>query len=257
MKSLRLLVLVMALSLILGPKLSIAAPDEYDDSQSNPFRIAAYLLNPAGFILEWTVFRPFHFLVSSTAPAEAFFGHRTHPPVISDPLPYPYYGVSPRVPLTEVPPPAKVTAAPAPPKEVIKIVEVPVEKIVVKEVVKEVPKIVEVERLVIPHVAFRFDSAELTELGKGEIYLAAQRLKEKSNMTIAIEGHTDDVGSNEYNEKLGMRRAETVMRELASLGVDPARMSAASLGETQPLIGQDTGWARAVNRRVEFQVKGQ
>lgn len=257
MKSLRLLVLVMILCLTLGPKLSIAAPDEYDDSQSNPFRIAAYLLNPAGFILEWTVFRPFHFLVSSTAPTEAFFGHRSHPPVISDPRPYPYYGVSPRVPLTEVPPPAKVTAAPEPPKEVIKevikVVEVPVEKIVVKEV----PKIVEVERVVFPNVAFRFDSAELTELGKGEVYLAAQRLKEKANVTIVIEGHTDNVGNNEYNEKLGMRRADTVMKELASLGVDPGRMSAASLGETKPLIGQETAWARAVNRRVEFQVRGQ
>src|SRR5262245_56900312 len=119
MKSLRLLVLVMALTLILGPKLSIAAPDEYDDSQSNPFRVAAYLLNPAGFILEWTVFRPFHFVVSSTAPAEAFFGHRPHPPVISDPRPYPYYGVAPTVPLKETPPPATVTAAPEPPKAAI------------------------------------------------------------------------------------------------------------------------------------------
>jgi outer membrane protein OmpA-like peptidoglycan-associated protein len=253
MKSLRLLLLVMILGLIFGPKASLAEPDEYDDSQSNPFRIAAYLLHPAGFVLEWIVFRPFHFLVSSTEPLEAFFGHQPHPPVIADPRPYPYYGTSPKVPLKQpAPPPAKVTAAPEPPKEVVKIVEVPVERIVVREV----PKIVEVERLVIPHVAFRFDSAELTELGKGEIYLAAQRLKEKSNMTIAIEGHTDDVGSNEYNEKLGMRRAETVMKELASLGVDPARMSAASLGETKPLIGQGTGWARAVNRRVEFQVKG-
>jgi outer membrane protein OmpA-like peptidoglycan-associated protein len=257
MKTLRLLVLVMILGLILGPKLSIAAPDEYDDSQSNPFRVAAYLLYPAGFIAEWVVFRPFHFLVSSSAPAEAFFGHQPHPPVISDPRPYPYYGASPRVPLQEAPPPAKVTAAPEPPKEVIRVVEVPVEKIVVKEVIKEVPKIVEVERVVFPNVAFRFDSAELTELGKGEVYLAAQRLKEKANITIAIEGHTDDVGSNEYNEKLGLRRAETVMKELASLGVDPGKMSAASLGETKPLIGQETSWARAVNRRVEFQVKGQ
>ena len=257
MKSLRLLVLVMTLSLILGPKLSIAAPDEYDDSQSNPFRIAAYLLYPAGFITEWLVFRPFHFVVSSSTPAEAFFGHYPHPPVISGPRPYPYYGVSSRVPLQETPPPAKVTTAPEPPKEVVKIVEVPVEKIVVKEVVKEVPKIVEVERIVFPHVAFSFDSAELTELGKGEVYLAAQRLKEKANITIAIEGHTDDVGSSEYNDKLGMRRAEAVMKELASFGVDRSRMSAASLGETKPLIGQETAWARAVNRRVEFQVKGQ
>jgi outer membrane protein OmpA-like peptidoglycan-associated protein len=252
MKSLRLFVLVMIVGLTLGPKASFAEPDEYDDSQSNPFRVAAYLLHPAGFILEWKIFRPFHFLVSSTAPAEAFFGHMPHPPVISDPRPYPYYGASPRVPLKEPPPPAKVTAA-EPPKEVIKVVEVPVEKIVVKEV----PKIVEVERVVFPNVAFRFNSAELTELGKGEVYLAAQRLKEKSEITIVIEGHTDDVGSNEYNEKLGIRRAETVMRELASLGVDPGRMSTASLGETKPLIGQETSWARAVNRRVEFQVKGQ
>ena len=96
------------------------------------------------------------------------------------------------MPLKETTPPAKVTAAPEPPKEVVKIVEVPVEKIVVKEV----PKIVEVERVVFPNVAFRFDSAELTDLGKGEVYLAAQRLKEKANITIAIEGHTDDVGSN-------------------------------------------------------------
>ena len=179
-----------------------------------------HTLNPAGFILEWIVFRPFHFLVSSTEPAEAFFGHGPHSPVISEPRPYPYYGAAPKVPLKEPPPPAKVTAAPEPPKEVIKIVEVPVEKIVVKEVVKEVPKIVEVERVVFPNVAFRFDSAELTEIGKGEVYLAAQRLKEKANVTIAIEGHTDNVGNSEYNEKLGMRRAETVMKELAALGVD-------------------------------------
>jgi outer membrane protein OmpA-like peptidoglycan-associated protein len=259
MKRLRLLALVITLCLSLGPKPSIAAPDEYDDSQSNPFRVAAYLLYPAGFITEWLVFRPFHFLVSANEPLEAFFGHRPHPPVISEPRPYPYYAVAPRVPLKEPPPPppAKVTSAPEPPKEVIKVVEVPVEKIVVKEVVKEVPKVVEVERVVLPNVAFRFDSAELTDLGKGEVYLAAQRLKEKGNLTIAIEGHTDDVGSSEYNDKLGIRRAETVMKELASFGVDPGKMSAASLGETKPLIGQETAWARAVNRRVEFQVKGQ
>src|SRR5262245_12022332 len=140
MKSLRLLALVITLCLTLGPKLSIAATDEYDDSQYNPFRFAAYVAYPVGFVLEWMVFRPFHFIVSSSAPAEAFFGHFPHPPVISDPRPYPYYGVYSRVPLQETPPPAKVTAAPEPPKEVVKIVEVPVEKIVVKEVVKEVPK---------------------------------------------------------------------------------------------------------------------
>ena len=45
------------------------------------------------------------------------------------------------------------------------------------------------------------------------------------------------------------------MNELAALGIDRNRMSTASVGEGKPLIEQDTGWARAVNRRVEFQVK--
>jgi outer membrane protein OmpA-like peptidoglycan-associated protein len=64
------------------------------------------------------------------------------------------------------------------------------------------------------------------------------------------------VGSDEYNRKLGQRRAQTVMSALAGQGVDPSRMSAAGAGENAPLINQDTGWARAVNRRVEFLVKG-
>jgi len=42
---------------------------------------------------------------------------------------------------------------------------------------------------------------------------------------------------------------------LTSLGIDSNRMSTASSGESKPLIGQDSNWARAVNRRVEFQVK--
>ena len=97
---------------------------------------------------------------------------------------------------------------------------------------------------------------ELTDLGKGQAYLAAQRLKEKNDLTVVIEGHTDSVGSEEYNRKLGQRRAQVVMNELSSLGIDPSRMSAASVGENTPLINQDNQWARAANRRVEFQVQG-
>jgi outer membrane protein OmpA-like peptidoglycan-associated protein len=133
----------------------------------------------------------------------------------------------------------------------VRVVEVPVEKIVVKEV----QKTVEVEKVVFPSVAFAFDSANLTDLGKGQVYLVAQRLKEKADLTVVIEGHADNRGSDEYNQKLGLQRAQTVMNELASLGIDQARISAASLGEGKPLLEQDTNWARAVNRRVEFQVK--
>ena len=70
-----------------------------------------------------------------------------------------------------------------------------------------------------------------------------------------IEGHADNRGSDEYNQKLGLQRAQTVMNELVAQGIDAGRISAASLGESKPLIGTDTAWAYAANRRVEFQVK--
>lgn len=115
-------------------------------------------------------------------------------------------------------------------------------------------KVGEKERVVFSDIAFRFDSAELTDLGRGQAYLAAQKLKENREMIVVIEGHADYVGSEEYNHKLGLRRAQTVINELTDLGVDPARMSAASFGESRPLIDLETDWARAVNRRVEFRV---
>ncbi len=51
--------------------------DEYDDTQSHPIRIAAYLLHPVGYALEWVIFRPFHYFVSMPDVAEAT-GHRPH-----------------------------------------------------------------------------------------------------------------------------------------------------------------------------------
>lgn len=236
----------------LSAQTSLAAPDAYDDSQSHPLRILAYAWHPVGWLAEWTIFRPFHYLVSGTRPQEVFFGHNPHPPVLAEPQPLYDYGVAKKIPVStvRVAPPAP---PPVPMPEHVKIVEVPVEKIVVQERVVE--KIVESERLVFTPVAFSFDSARLTDLGKGQVYLAAQRLKERGNMTIIVEGHADSRGDDSYNQKLGLQRAQTVMTELASLGIDASRMSTASIGETKPLIDQDTPWARAINRRVEFQVR--
>jgi outer membrane protein OmpA-like peptidoglycan-associated protein len=244
-------IVAVALASSLNIKAASAASDEYDDSQSNPLRIAAYLMYPIGWLAEWTVFRPFHFLVSATEPQEAFFGHRPHPPILAEPQPAHDYGAPRRVPLKQSNAEQKVARA-ATLAETVRVVEVPVEK----TVIKEVTQVVEVEKVIFPAVAFRFDSAELTDLGKGQVYLAAQRLKEKNDITVVIEGHTDAVGSEDYNRRLGQRRAQTVMSELAAQGIEASRMSAAGVGENAPLINQDAQWARAVNRRVEFQVRG-
>jgi hypothetical protein len=137
MKISRIAILALALSFALGSTSAFAAPDEYDDSQSNPLRIVAYLLHPAAFLVEWTVFRPFHFLVSATRSQEALFGHTPHPPILAEPQATYNYGVAKKVTMTETP--AKPTemsnvAAQEPPAENVKIVAVPVEKPIVKEV---------------------------------------------------------------------------------------------------------------------------
>ncbi len=54
-----------------------AVPDEYDDSQSHPLRVAAYLIHPVGVGLEWLVFRPLHWVVSRGG-ADRVFGHTPH-----------------------------------------------------------------------------------------------------------------------------------------------------------------------------------
>lgn len=251
MKTLRLSIVSLLLSvcLFVAPGKALADQDQYDDSQIHPLRVIGYLVNPVGVLLEWVVARPFHSLVSGTPEMEYITGHRPHPSLFAEGQPAYDFGVARRVPMKAV----EARRAPVrqePVAERVTVKEVTVEK----TVLKEVPKIVEVERVVFPDIAFRFDSSELTELGKGKAYLASQKLKEKSDVVVVIEGHADYIGSDQYNQRLGLRRAEKVMKELAELGVEAARMSVASFGESKPIVEQQTDWARAVNRRVEVRV---
>jgi hypothetical protein len=64
--------------LALGGSALAFPDDEYDDSQSNPLRVAAYLLNPVGVGLEYAIFRPFHWLISRNETDEKIFGHTAH-----------------------------------------------------------------------------------------------------------------------------------------------------------------------------------
>lgn len=118
-------------------------------------------------------------------------------------------------------------------------------------------RVIEVEKVMFQDVNFEFDKATLTDLGRGRVYLIAQKLKEGKNVQVEVQGHTDYLGTDEYNKTLGLKRAETVKAELIRLGVDPARISTVSYGESEPLIDQQTPWARAVNRRAEFVVVGE
>jgi len=77
---------------------------------------------------------------------------------------------------------------------------------------------------------------------------------EQKNYAIRIIGHTDSKGSDEYNMKLGMRRAISVRNKLVEFGLDPARVIGVdSMGEREPVATNETDEGRFENRRIEFQ----
>ncbi len=103
---------------------------------------------------------------------------------------------------------------------------------------------------------FRFGAAELPDEAKSAIDQMVNNLKEqKSAIWIEIEGHTDNVGDKNYNELLGMTRAETVKRYLYEQHQVPLhKMNVISYGEDKPAAPNNTRDGRSQNRRVVIKV---
>ncbi|MDG1334412.1 MAG: OmpA family protein [Crocinitomicaceae bacterium] len=84
----------------------------------------------------------------------------------------------------------------------------------------------------------------------------ARFLNENKGITVAIQGHTDDVGDDARNLELSDERANGVRNYLISLGVDKSRLTAKGFGETQPKVKNDSAANRAKNRRTDFVIEG-
>lgn len=104
-------------------------------------------------------------------------------------------------------------------------------------------------------VKFGFNEAELTSTATQalDIFLADLKSRDQ-NIFIEIQGHTDSVGTEEYNFQLGQRRADAVRRYLSSQGIPLHRMSVISYGLTAPIADNSTQEGRAINRRVTIVV---
>jgi len=79
-------------------------------------------------------------------------------------------------------------------------------------------------------------------------------MKKNPDMKLAIDGHTDDVGSNEMNQRLSDNRAGTVKAYFVSQGVEESRLTAVGHGETMPVVDNKTAANRQKNRRVEMKL---
>lgn len=127
-----------------------------------------------------------------------------------------------------------------------------------EEIKKEVPN-AKVER-VGEGIEVEFDSKVLFDFGKSELKDASKEtlndlvtiLKKYPDTDIEIQGHTDNVGSDAFNETLSSKRANAVMIYLIDRGIASSRLNPKALGERYPKYSNDTEEGRSQNRRVEF-----
>lgn len=108
------------------------------------------------------------------------------------------------------------------------------------------------QRIVLRGVNFDFNSSEIRSDSRPVLEQAATLLSEHPEVRVRIEGFTDDIGSEAYNQALSVRRAEAVYRYLVNLGVAPERLTVHGFGESRPIASNLTDEGRAQNRRVEL-----
>ena len=104
-------------------------------------------------------------------------------------------------------------------------------------------------------ITFPFNSAALTAEAQATLRRQAEWIRQFPEIRFRVYGHTDLVGSNSYNKALGLRRAQTTVAYLASLGISTSRLEAvASFGKTRPVV--QTPGPEERNRRTVTEVTG-
>lgn len=103
---------------------------------------------------------------------------------------------------------------------------------------------------------FDFDKSVLKPEGKAKLDDLVSKVKGINLEVIIAVGHTDSIGTEAYNQKLSVRRAEAVKAYLVSKGIEKNRVYTEGKGEKQPIASNKTKEGRAKNRRVEIEVVG-
>ena len=117
----------------------------------------------------------------------------------------------------------------------------------------EIPP-VKTSRIVLRGINFDFNSSAIGAGSRPILDEAVNQLKHHPDVAVLVVGHTDAVGSEQYNQKLSVDRAEAVYRYLVNRGINPSRLGVTGRGESSPVATNDTDTGRARNRRVELRV---
>jgi outer membrane protein OmpA-like peptidoglycan-associated protein len=100
-------------------------------------------------------------------------------------------------------------------------------------------------------ILFDFDSSAIRPDADRALNDVAQVIHAYAGRPVRIEGHTDSIASDEYNDSLSKRRAQSVMDWLAAHGIERTRLTSAGFGEKKPVASNDDAAGRQKNRRVE------
>jgi OOP family OmpA-OmpF porin len=141
------------------------------------------------------------------------------------------------------PPPAPKPAPPAPAPEKPKPAP-------------EKPKPVAEKVTFAADVLFDFDKAVIKPEGKSKLDDISNKVRGINLEVVIAIGHADSIGSDAYNQRLSVRRSESVKAYLVSKGIEPNRVYTEGKGEKQPVADNKTRDGRAKNRRVEIEVIG-
>jgi OOP family OmpA-OmpF porin len=105
---------------------------------------------------------------------------------------------------------------------------------------------------VVPGLRFAFDKTEIKPRYYEGLSEMVRVLRENPGMRVRLDGHTDSIGSEQYNEGLSKRRADAVKSYLVGQGIAASRITTAGFGESRPAYTNDTDEGRAGNRRTEI-----
>jgi len=115
-------------------------------------------------------------------------------------------------------------------------------------------KVTQKEIKILQKIFFVYSRATIKKNSYPILMQVLDVLRNRPDLRVRIEGHTDNIGSKKYNYRLSRKRARAVRRFLIRKGVSPNRLSAKGFGKSRPLTGNRTKKGRATNRRVEFKI---